>query len=128
MGKSNGNQRLLSFLETSKMLRRKLPVWLASLMVLSYFLLLGCGLVVLLGGAYCLFFAPLETMDPSSLNTSTPLWQKIAYLALIVAFLVIGYMANRFVWGRFRDHFAEEAKVDEEDREQEDKRRKRGHH
>jgi len=102
------------------MRRRKLPVWLASLMVLSYFLLLGCGLVVLLGSAYCLFFSPLETMDPSSLNTSTPLWQKITHLALILAFIVIGYMANRFVWGRFCDHFAEESKAGDDG--------KRGHH
>ena len=74
-------------------------LWL--LMVFSYSLLFGSGLVVIVGSAYVLFFAPVQGTDPSSLNQNTPLWQKVAYLVFTLCVVAAGYAVNRSVWSRF---------------------------
>ena len=59
---------------------------------------------MLLGGAYVLFFAPLEDVDPSSLNRDSPLWLKISFLSFVVLVMVFGYVINRIVWNRLRSN------------------------
>jgi hypothetical protein len=59
---------------------------------------------VLLGRAYVLFFAPLEDVDPSSLNRNSPLWLKIVSLSIVVLVMVFGYVINRIGWNRLRSN------------------------
>jgi len=75
------------------------------LMICSYSLLFGVGTTVLIGGAHVLFFAPLEAVDPSSLNQNSPLWQKLGFLGFVLFAIAVGYAINRIVWGRFLRHF-----------------------
>jgi quinol-cytochrome oxidoreductase complex cytochrome b subunit len=77
-----------------------MPRMFKILMICSYSLLFGCGLVVLVGGIYVLFFAPLQATDPSSLNQNSPLWHKIAFIGFVVCVISIGYVINRVVWSR----------------------------
>jgi len=88
------------------------------LMICSYALLFVGGIVVLIGGAYVLFLAPLEEVDPASLNKNSPLWQKLGFLGWMLCVLAVGYAINRFVWGWLLRHLNQQGEAC----------RKRGHH
>lgn len=78
-----------------------LPAWFLVLKWSSYALNVGAGMVVFFGGCYTLFFAPVSSIDPSSLSPSSPTWQKALFLLFILALILWACVANRYFWGRW---------------------------
>ncbi len=85
---------------------RRVPLWIRSLKVISYSLLFGGGAVVFAGGVYVMFFAPLNAVDPASLNQNTAVLEKIGHFGFVAGVIAVGYAINRAVWRRlaYRGH------------------------
>ena len=71
---------------------------LCALRFISYSLWCVSGIVVFAGSVYVLFFAPVESVDPSSMNQRVATWHKVAYLAFLMGVFAIGLVINRIVW------------------------------
>lgn len=79
----------------------RLPAWFIILKWSSYTLGVGGGLVVFLGATYVLFFAPANSLDPSSFGPNTPVWQKGLLLLFMLAMTLWAFFCNKYVWRRW---------------------------